>query len=595
MIPDSKDSSVKLDSTGRVPKGVYSTLYLRFVALTLLCSIVPLILVGWGIYRYYSRFGYSRMVEDFQTQVESHRKIVELFLKERVSTLRILSQSHSVEHLSRKENLDAIFEISQREGSYFTDLGVLNDRGRHLSYVGPYDLMGNDYSGTFWFKEVMEKGVYISDMFLGFRKVPHFIIVVARTEGDRKWLLRATIYNEFLSALFGNVRIGQTGEVFLLNREGIYQTTPRLGGLLMGQASLPMDLFREESGVQVLGGSALGEEDASPRLVVAYSWMKEPPWMLVVRQDYAEAFRDVNHANLASLLFLFLSALAILVVSLITTGHMIKVIRKRDLEADQLNKQLYQACKLASVGELASGVAHEINNPLAIILTEAQVVRDLEEDTPNLDPEFKSQLDESLDQVETQVQRCNLITQNLLRFSRRTKSLIEMVDLNKFLQEVVDLMHKKAQTSGIRFSRNFEEGLPPLQSDPSQLQQVFLNLINNAIDAHDGKPYGTVRISTRTDEKGKGVEIRVADTGSGIARENLDKIFDPFFTTKPVGKGTGLGLSISYGIIQRLGGHISVESELGKGTEFILFLPFRLPESVREGLKGAGTGGGANE
>jgi len=134
-----------------------------------------------------------------------------------------------------------------------------------------------------------------------------------------------------------------------------------------------------------------------------------------------------------------------------------------------LNKQLYQACKLASVGELASGVAHEINNPLAIILTEAQVIRDVEEDTANLDLEFKSQLDESLDQIETQVQRCNLITQNLLRFSHRTRSLIERVDLNRFLQEVIDLMHKKAQTSGIQLSGNFEENLPPLQSDPSQL------------------------------------------------------------------------------------------------------------------------------
>ncbi|MBP8645051.1 MAG: two-component sensor histidine kinase [Syntrophobacteraceae bacterium] len=591
MIPDTKDSSARPDAVNSLPKETYSRLYFRFVLLTLLCSVVPLILVGWGIYTYYSRFGYSRMVEDLLSKVESHRKIVELFLKERVSTLQLLSQSHSLEHLSLRENLERIFEISCREGSYFTDLGVLNDKGRHLAYVGPYDLMANDYSGTFWFKEVMEKGVYISDMFLGFRKVPHFIIVVARTEGDRKWLLRATIYNEFLSALFGNVRIGRTGDVFLLNSEGVYQTTPRSGGLLMGQAPLPMHLFREESGVEVLTGTALGEEDSSPRLVVAYSWMKDPKWVLVVRQDYAEAFREVNHANIASLVFLALSALAILVVSLITTRHMIKVIRKRDEEADQLNKQLYQACKLASVGELASGVAHEINNPLAIILTEAQVIRDVEEDTANLDIEFKSQLDESLDQIETQVQRCNLITRNLLRFSRRTRSLIERVDLNRFLQEVIDLMHKKAQTSGIQLSGNFEENLPPLQSDPSQLQQVFLNLINNAIEAHDGKPYGTVRITTRTHPEREGAEIIVADTGAGITRENIEKIFDPFFTTKPVGKGTGLGLSISYGIVQRLGGNISVRSEVGKGTEFILFLPFRLPRDVEDGLENAGTGG----
>ncbi|HMK64714.1 MAG TPA: ATP-binding protein, partial [Thermodesulfobacteriota bacterium] len=110
-------------------------------------------------------------------------------------------------------------------------------------------------------------------------------------------------------------------------------------------------------------------------------------------------------------------------------------------------------------------------------------------------------------------------------------------------------------------------------SDPSQLQQVFLNLITNAIDAHEGKPYGTISIDTHSDLQRSGVEIKVSDTGSGIDPGHLDRIFDPFFTTKPVGKGTGLGLSISYSTIKHLGGEISVQSELGRGTTFTIFLP----------------------
>jgi two-component system NtrC family sensor kinase len=183
-------------------------------------------------------------------------------------------------------------------------------------------------------------------------------------------------------------------------------------------------------------------------------------------------------------------------------------------------------------------------------------------------------------QVDTQVNRCKRITHNLLRFSRRTRSVIEKVDLNPFLKEMVDLMEREARSSGIKFLTDLDENLKPVLSDPSQLQQVFLNLITNAIDAHDGKPYGTIRIATRAEAKNKAVRIEFADTGSGIPKEIINKIFDPFFTTKAVGKGTGLGLSICYGIMQRLGGSISVKSQVGEGTEFTLTLPYQPAEEA---------------
>jgi two-component system NtrC family sensor kinase len=191
---------------------------------------------------------------------------------------------------------------------------------------------------------------------------------------------------------------------------------------------------------------------------------------------------------------------------------------------------------------------------------------------------------ESLNQMDVQINRCKRITHNLLRFSRRTRSVIEKVDLNSFLEEVVELMEREARSSGIKFQTDLDENLKPVLSDPSQLQQVFLNLITNAIDAHDGKPYGTVRIATRADDEHRKVHIVFADTGSGIPKEILSKIFDPFFTTKAVGKGTGLGLSICYSIMQRLGGSISVKSQVGQGTEFTLTVPYQAPAEVKEGV-----------
>ena len=565
-------------------KKYYTGLHRRFISLTLICSVVPLLLVGWGINIHYGRFADSRMMDSFRVRIENHRKIIELFLNQRSSQLELIARTHSREYLRSVPNLAHVFEIMNREYGSFTDLGVIDEHGRHLAYIGPYALMDKNYSKAFWFKEVMGKGIYISDMFEGFRKVPHFIMAVTRTENGKKWILRATINTEVFRSLVENVRIGQTGEVYLLNREGIFQTSPRLGGKIMEKALFPVGPYHKGIEINVVEADPGDSKQSFPRQLVADAWIEDPRWMLVVKQDYSEAFTAVNHANYVTLLFVHLSALVIFIVSFLTARHMINVIKKRDVEADQLNKQLMQTGKLASVGELSAGVAHEINNPLAIVLTERQILLDMMGRTPTLDVDFKEQLSDSLSQIDVQVQRCKRITQNLLRFSRRTKSVIETVDINSFIGEVIDLMEREAKTTGIKFLPDMEKDLPPLLTDPSQLQQVFLNMITNAIDAHDGIPYGSIRINTRSDDQDRGVQVVFADTGRGIAPENLEKIFDPFFTTKEVGKGTGLGLSICYSIIRRLGGDVIVRSEIGKGTEFTIFLPYSPPLELQESM-----------
>jgi len=489
--------------------------------LTLLCSLIPLLLVGWGINVY-------------------------------------------------------VFEMLNREYGSITDLGVIDQSGRHLAYIGPYDLMDKNYSKAFWFKEVMNKGVYISDMFMGFRKVPHFIVAVTRSENATKWILRATIDTDSFRSLVENVRIGKTGEVYLLNRAGVYQTSPRFKGKIMEKAPEPVGEPHEGIEIRI--------EDK--RRIIASTWLSQPRWKLVIRQNYSEAFNDVSHANLSALVFLLLSAGAIVVVAVFITSRMIKMIKERDLEAERLNKQLMQAGKLAAVGELSAGVAHEINNPLAIILTERQILLDMLNRKPIPDRDFMDQFNKSMSQIDMQIQRCKRITQNLLRFSRRTKSVIESVNINQFLSEIINLMEREARSSGIKFLTDFDENMPPVLSDPSQLQQVFLNMITNAIDAHEGKPYGSIRISTRYFPQKKGVEIVFADTGCGIPEENLDRIFDPFFTTKPIGKGTGLGLSICYSTIKRLGGEIRMRSEIGTGSEFTIFLPSEPPGDLIKEFEG---------
>ncbi|MEJ5358715.1 MAG: ATP-binding protein [Desulfobacterales bacterium] len=569
---------------GAARGGHYTRLFWRFIALTVLCSLVPLLLVGWGINLHYSRFARERMLDFFQSQVEDHRRVIERFLGEQTAKLQLVARTHDLARLTAPGALERVFALFNQEERTLTDLGVIGKDGLHRAYVGPYDLWSRNYSREHWFQRVMERGVYVSDMFMGFRREPHFIIAVTHADGEDAWILRATIHTEAFRALVENVRIGRTGMVYLLNAEGLYQTSPRGRAAIMERAPYPVGEPHPEIRLRTIENATDPAGKPLARQIACEAWLKAPRWLLVVQQDHDEAFADVNHANRWTLIFLLVSAATIVLATVGITRHMIGLIRRRDAEAERLNEQLLQAGKLAAIGELSAGVAHEINNPLAILLTERQLLLDCAARHPLPEGEFREQFEDSMNQIDVQVQRCKRITQNLLRFARRTESKLETLDVNAFVREVIELMEREAKTSGIRFTAELDPALPPVVSDPSQLQQVLLNLFTNAIDAHEEKPYGAIRITTRADSAARRFRLHVADTGRGIRPEHLPRIFDPFFTTKAVGKGTGLGLAITYGIVQRLGGTIRAASEPGKGTEFTIELPYEPPQDLRHSL-----------
>lgn len=231
-------------------------------------------------------------------------------------------------------------------------------------------------------------------------------------------------------------------------------------------------------------------------------------------------------------------------------------------ELERTQNQLLQKEKLASVGQLAAGVAHEINNPLASILLFSDMMY---RETPEGD-HHRNDLKMIIDETT----RCKRIVSDLLNFSRQQEMLTQQVDLNDLIDQTIDEIEILPNFEGITFLRGFEPDLTMLQADPNQLKQVFINLLNNASESIEDE--GLIEISTRQVDP-DWVEIKFRDTGCGIPQENLGKMFTPFFTTKGVGKGTGLGLSITYGIIKMHRGQISVESEPGIGTCFTIRLP----------------------
>jgi two-component system NtrC family sensor kinase len=250
--------------------------------------------------------------------------------------------------------------------------------------------------------------------------------------------------------------------------------------------------------------------------------------------------------------------------------RMVRRIGKSDLEKEMMNQQVIETGKLASVGELAAGIAHEINNPVAIMVEEAGWIQDLLEEEEFTKSNNLDEFQRALKQIKTQGKRCKEITHKLLSFARKTDSKTQEIDFNDLIQEILGLTTQRAKYSNVIIETSFQENLPSFQASNTEMQQVFLNLINNAIDAME-KTGGTIKIKVTLEPKN--IVVEVADNGPGIPQANLARIFDPFFTTKPVGKGTGLGLSICYGIIKKIGGEIHVKSVVGLGTTFRVYLP----------------------
>jgi two-component system NtrC family sensor kinase len=247
----------------------------------------------------------------------------------------------------------------------------------------------------------------------------------------------------------------------------------------------------------------------------------------------------------------------------------LREILKVHQELEATHHQLVQAEKIASLGRMAAGVAHEINNPLAGILIYAELMaRELEPDSP---------VRENVEVIISQTMRCQQIVNRLLDFSRQSLGQKKLLDINEIIRRCVDLVRHQAFFHNIEIIQQLTPELPQIIGDAGQLQQVFTNLLLNAADAMSGT--GTITISSGPTWSADGVVLRFSDTGCGIPQEVRDKIFEPFFTTKPPGKGTGLGLSIVYGVIQRHGGSIKADSFPGGcGTTFIVTLPRESPD-----------------
>jgi two-component system, NtrC family, sensor kinase len=548
---------------GGTPNGsapARSGLHWRIVTLLLVVSILPLAIMGVGAWLAYGNLLTEKSLDLQRTVVRNHAKSLDSFLLERLRALDLTVRSHTLQQLSREESLQAVFDsLSHSYSQTFVDLGVIASDGSHVAYVGPYALKDKNYAGSPWFRSVMTEGSYVSDVFMGFRAVPHCVIAVRRQDGELVWVLRATINSDKFESLVRTEQLGPGGDAYILNAEGLFQTPPRNGKVLERSPSVTPT---HHNGVQDQRVSVQGRT-----IVRATTWINNDRWMLVVEQNEAEIQKPVHLATMWGAMVVLLAMGLIVLTTFLATWHLTTQIDRANQERDKLSGELLRTAKLASLGEMSTGLAHEINNPLAILMTEHTNIADVAQELTEGDS-IRQEILESVRRAKKQVERCGGITAKMLQFGRSGETKLQPTDIRPRVEEIIGLMRKQAQVRNVTIHTEIEPNLPKVVLDPIELQQVLVNLINNAMDAMKDK--GDIYITVRRD--GRKVRFSIRDNGSGIPPEELGKVFQPFFTTKPVGKGTGLGLSVCYGIVQKWGATIEVESEEGVGTEMIIRL-----------------------
>ena len=539
----------------------YKALRRNIIILMILVTVIPLSLMATINYYQYQKNLRDEIISPMNVLTNKTKRSLELFLEERLSTVRFITSAYSFQELSDPVILNRILSVLKREFDGFIDLGLISSKGKLLCYAGPYSFLDKDYSQQSWYHNVIISGKHISDVFLGYREFPHVAIAVQNlSDPNCCWILRTTIDTKKFDGLIATLELDQECDAFLTNREGILQTNSKFYGKVLEPCQLTIP--RGGQGTFVTENQDKNGRD----IFIAYSYLVEPEYILVVVKPSSLILK--TWFTFRTEIFFIYIASVLLIVLLVykLTDAQVSHIKNADEKRELAFRELEHSQKLSSIGRLAAGVAHEINNPLAIISQKAGLLKDLIESASDF--KEKTKFIELTDAILKSTDRCSTVTHRLLGFARRMDIEYEDLGLNDVLQEVISFLEKEAMHRNIKIELHLDEELPRVSSDRGQLQQVFLNILSNAFAAVSDNGNITIRTWDENTEK---VGVSIQDDGCGMSEKDLENIFEPFFTTKK-GYGTGLGLPITYGIIKKMGGSIKVESKLGEGSTFTIYL-----------------------
>jgi signal transduction histidine kinase len=540
----------------------------RAIIVTATVALVPLII--WAL------SGYRMTMETIESELELRTaqlistswRTVALFLKERISVLDFIAHDHSLESLKNPGRLADILENLNKRFGGFSDLGVIDSSGNQINHAGSHQMEELDHTHLPWFNEVLDRGAYISELVTGARNKPHVDFAVKRNFPDGSYfVLHAVLEPNQLTESISQIEVGVKGDLFMINDDAVLQTPSRYYGPIFNKISLAVPEYSTKARVFE------SKDDRQDRVVIGYAYIPDTPYIMIMIQPRSEGIQPWYKTTWAFVAILTASIILILLVTLGVATHLVNQIHKADQERVDTLHQVEYANKMVSLGRLASGVAHEINNPLAIINEKAGHIRDIFTLTETYARDPK--LVELVDSVVSMVQRCATVTRGLLNFARHLNLSVQTIKLKDIIDEVKNVLSQEAEYRSITVGVQISDKLPRFESDRGKLEQVFFNLFNNAISAM--KDGGHFEI-TAVPKDNKFVSISFADNGPGIPESDLKHIFEPFFYSRAGHDGTGVGLSVTYALVQEIGGTISVQSQLGKGTTFKIEIPVKMPD-----------------
>ena len=493
------------------------------------------------------------------------RRTLTYFLEERLDALNFIIQEEKYETLNDYDSLSYILRSLQRGFGGFIDLGLIDDSGLQSNYVGPFNLKNKNYSDQKWFISCVKNGSYLSDVFLGYRKLPHMIIALKRPKQNGSfYILRATLDIKKLIQILSSLELSPKSEAFLSNRQGVLQTPSKYYGELLKRIELPIPAYSKQS--QVMETT----DKVGNRIQIGYAYIENSPYILMLVNRNIEIMEGWYFIRKEINWVFGVSVIVTLIVVLGISTFMTNKIYDADQSRLRAMERIESSSRLISIGRLAAGVAHEINNPLAVIGENAGLIKDLFtlKKEYQADPKLMRLIDDVLESME----RCGEITKQLLEFARHFEPKITPLHLIQVISEVLSFLKKEALYRNFTININIPEDFPIIYSDRGSLQQIFLNLINNAFQAMvNGGRLDIIANKQKNDY----VSISIIDNGSGISPEDQHKIFEHFFTTKGLKGGSGLGLSLTYGLVRKLKGDISVLSKIGEGSTFAVTLPIK--------------------
>ncbi len=545
----------------------FRRIWKRAVLVTATVALVPLIIWALAGYRLHQDTTEAELELRTSQLVSNSWRSVSLFVSERRSVLDFIAHDHSLEALNDKARLAEILDNLNKRFSGFTHLGVIVSSGVQQSYVGSHELEGVDYHNEPWFRQVLQEGVYISELVTGLREEPHFDLAVKRNLPDGSFfVLHAALDAQRFNELIAQFEVGEKTDTFVINREGVLQTPSRFYGSVFNK--IPGRIPEYSPKAQVFES----QNDNKERAVIGYAYIPETPFILMIVKQQGELMRPWYKTGWAFTGILAASILMILLVTLAVASQLVGQIHQADQERVDTLHQAEYTNKMVSLGRLASGVAHEINNPLAIINEKAGHIKDIFTLTEayKKDPKLIS----IVDSVLATVQRCAEVTKSLLNFARHLNVSIQTIKLQEIVSEVKSVLAKEAEFRCVTVQVDLADNIPQFESDRGKLEQIFFNLFNNAMAAM--KDGGRLEIEAKCEDTDF-VSITFSDSGPGITKTDLKHVFEPFFYSRTGEGGMGLDLAVTYALVQEIGGQISVQSELGRGTRFNIRLPLKMP------------------